>query len=203
MFNPDFHETEEAAWLVYNLGRLSFEWNMVEQFFTALIWRFLGNDQLGMAVTGGLGNQSRADILLALAKQHKGSQELLESTEFSCKAFNIIRENRNFLIHSHSLVPSEAGKPEWRRATDRGPKGHLSTLADQHDLELLIAQTCQLGLFAVDLMPCVKPFRRGMETPRLPAKFPPPSKLTQLAPEGRAAPKHRRKPSQRTPEQGP
>src|SRR5688572_9223636 len=113
MFIPDYHETEEAMPLVYNLGRMSLEWNMMEQFFTGLIWTYLGDHGVGMAVTSGLGNQSRADVLLGLARQRKNKPELLKRVEFACKAFNILRENRNMLIHSHSIFASSTGKPHW------------------------------------------------------------------------------------------
>lgn len=72
-FIADYHETEDAFPLVYDLGRLPLEWNMVEQLFTALIWEYLGDHGIGMAVTGGLGNKSKADVLLGLARQRAGT----------------------------------------------------------------------------------------------------------------------------------
>src|SRR4051812_4499434 len=66
--DPDYHESEDAFLLVYNLGRLSLEWNMLEHFFTVMIWEMLGDFPTGMAVTGGMGNQSKADVILKLAR---------------------------------------------------------------------------------------------------------------------------------------
>jgi len=66
-FIADYHETEEALPLVYNLGRVSLEWNMVEHFFTAMIWELLGDYRAGMAITSGMGNTSKADVVLRLA----------------------------------------------------------------------------------------------------------------------------------------
>lgn len=156
-FIADYHETEDAFPLVYDLGRLSLEWNMVEQLFTALIWEYLGDHGIGMAVTGGLGNKSKADVLLGLARQRAGNTDLIDRVEFACKVFNILRENRNMLIHAHSIFPTQqkGAKPEWRRATGRGPVGHISALADLCDLEDLIACVVKLGLFVVDLVPLV------------------------------------------------
>jgi hypothetical protein len=68
-FIADYHETEEAFLLVYNLGRISLEWNMVEQFFTAMIWELLGDYSAGMAITSGMGNQSKADVVLRLSQE--------------------------------------------------------------------------------------------------------------------------------------
>lgn len=185
MFMADYHETEDAFPLVYDLGRFSLEWNMVEQFFTALIWEFLGDHGVGMAVTGGLGgNQSKAGVLLNLARQRANNKELIDRVEFACRAFNILRENRNMLVHSHSIFPAENGKPHWRRATGKGPVGHLSVEADLADLEMLIAQTCQLGLFVVSLIPFARPRRhRGVSPANMPDKFPLPTKLIQPLPE--------------------
>ena len=42
-FIADYHETDEVFPLVYDLGRISLEWNMVEQFFTTMIWKLLGD----------------------------------------------------------------------------------------------------------------------------------------------------------------
>lgn len=58
---------------------------MVEQFFTALIWRYLGNDQLGMAVTGGLGNQSKADVLQALPNNTKDRKNYSSQSNLPAK----------------------------------------------------------------------------------------------------------------------
>jgi hypothetical protein len=137
-FIADYHETEEAFPLVYNLGRVSLEWNMVEQFFTALIWELLGNYPVGMAVTGGMGNQSKADVVLRISRERIRNPETFDRIEFACKVFNILRTNRNILIHSHSIFRSEVGgKPIWRRATGKSPHGHISAEADFKDLEEL------------------------------------------------------------------
>jgi hypothetical protein len=152
---------------------------MVEQFFTGLIWEYLGDFGVGMAVTGGLGNQSRADIILNLARQKPDNPDLIDRIKFACKAFNILRENRNMLIHSHSIFPSEAGKPHWSRATGRGPEGHLSVEAEMEDLERLIAETVQLGFFVMKLLPFVRPRTDPGKPHTLPDKFPLPRKLNQ------------------------
>jgi hypothetical protein len=186
MLTPDYHETEGAMGLVYGLGRVSIEWNMVEQFFTVLIWRYVGDDlRIGMAITSNLGNQSRADVLIALARQHQGDPELLERVEFACKAFNILRENRNMLMHSHSIHDLETGKkPIWVRATGRGPKGHATVEADVADLENIVSDLARLGMFAVYLTEHVRPFgKRRRKRGPLPEIFPLPRKLSPPPPE--------------------
>lgn len=105
-FYADYHETDEAVPLMYQLARVSVEWNMVEHFFAALIWEMLGDFRTGKAVTGGMGSQSRADVVLGIARQKLKDPEALDRIEFACKAFNILRENRNSLIHTHSISPT-------------------------------------------------------------------------------------------------
>ncbi|SDN64331.1 hypothetical protein [Afipia sp. GAS231] len=183
-FIADYHETEEALPLVYNLGRLSLEWNMVEQFFTTIIWELLGDYSSGMAITGGMGNTSKADVALRLSKQRLKDQDVLNAISFACKAFNILRVNRNMLIHSHSIFRGDNGdKPQWRRATGKGPVGHASAEADFEDLERLIAEVCTLGLFVTALVPFLHPKRRkhwrNKSRPQLPTEFPMPSLLVQ------------------------
>lgn len=205
-FDPDYHETKEALPLIYNLGRLSLEWNMVEQFFTALVWELVGDYPTGMAVTGGMGNQSKADVILRISRNRVRNADTIDRIEFACKAFNILRENRNILIHSHSVFSPEVGeKPTWRRASGRDPTGHLSTKADFDDLDRIIAQICMLGIFATQLIPFLRSKRkrawRGGGPPSLPEKFPlpellhtPTEKPTTKGPTKRRAPSSKKAP---------
>jgi hypothetical protein len=198
-FVADYHETEEALPLVYNVGRVSLEWNMVEQFFTATIWEMLGDYPAGMAVTGGMGNVSKADVVLRLSRQRIRDKDTLDAVEFACKAFNILRQSRNVLIHSHSIYPAEdGGKPIWRRASGKGPSGHLSVKVDFEDLENLIAQICALGVFTTGLVPFLHRRRRKhwphKVRPQLPLFFPMPTPLfdeSETKPSKRSKPKVR------------
>jgi hypothetical protein len=181
-FVADYHETEAALPLVYNLGRVSLEWNMVEQFFTTIIWELLGDYPAGMAVTGGMGNVSKADVVLRLSRERIRDKDTIDAVEFACKAFNILRQNRNVLIHSHSIYPAESGgKPTWRRASGKGPSGHLSAKIDFEDLENIIAQICELGVFITGLVPFLHRRRRKhwpyKVRPQLPLFFPMPTPL--------------------------
>ena len=157
---------------------------MVEQFFTATIWELLGDYRAGMAMTSGMGNTSKADVVLRLARERIRDRDALDAVEFACKAFNVLRENRNILIYSHSIFRGEnGGKPHWRRATGRGPGGHISAEADFADLERIIAEICALGLFMVALTPFLHRRRRkhwpNKTRPELPAKFSLPTLLKQ------------------------
>jgi hypothetical protein len=184
-FIADYHETEEAFPLVYDLGRVALEWSMVEQFFTAMIWELLGDYPSGMALTGGMGNASKADVVLRLSRERIRDEHALDAIEFACRAFNILRENRNKLIHSHSIFRGEnGGKPHWRRASGKNPTGHTSVEADLADLERVIAEICNLGKFTTALVPFLHRRRKkhwpAKVRPRLPAKFPMPTLLVQV-----------------------
>jgi hypothetical protein len=185
-FVADYHETEEAFPLVYDLGRISLEWNMVEQFFTATIWELLGHYPTGMALTGRLGNISKADAVLRLARERIKDKDVLGAIEFACKSFNILLVNRNAVLNAHSIFRGENGeKPSWRRATGKGPVGHASTEADLADLERLIEEVCNLGKFVVALFPFLhkrhqKRWEGGIR-PSLPERFSMPSLLVQTS----------------------
>jgi hypothetical protein len=183
-FVADYHETEEAFPLVYDLGRISLEWNMIEHFFTAIIWELLGDYPSGMALTSGMGNRSKADVVLRLSRERISDEDTLAAIEFACTAFNILRENRNILMHSHSIFRGENGqKPHWRRATGKGPAGHVSAEANLADLEKIIAEICALGIYTTGLVPFLHKRRRkhwpNKVRPDLPSKFPLPTLLAQ------------------------
>lgn len=180
-FIADYHEKKEAWPIVFNLGRIALEWSMLEQFFTGLIWQMLGDQKVGMAVTGGLGNQSKADILRGLAREQPNSDAIIEDIDFACKAFNILRESRNLLIHSHSIFPTREGSISWVRATEKGPHGHLATLASPAELEDLIEAIVHLGIFSCDLLGSVNAARDGRPTVPPPQRFPMPKKLQQIS----------------------
>lgn len=194
-FHADYHETDEAVPLMYQLARVSLEWNMVEHFFAALIWEMLGDFRTGKAVTGGMGTQSRADVVLGIARQKLKDPEAIDRIEFACKAFNILRENRNSLIHTHSISPPEnGGKPLWRR-TGKGQGSYVAVEADVDDLGEIISQICDLGKFVVSLVTHLHPRhrRRLKKLPPLPDKFPLPNILPQIRSEDQpAAPRQRR-----------
>lgn len=180
MSNPelqtDWHEHEEAAELVYLLGKFSLEWNMVEQFQTGFLWELLGEQSTGMAITGNLGNRSKSAIISDLASQRPDADVLLPSIRSAEKTFSSLQANRNILLHSHSIFPRGDKKPEWRKATGRGPHGHVSVFADENDLEILTAQVVEIGRFYVELTCYSHCVRRG-ESYDLPEDLSSPLKL--------------------------
>ncbi|PBC09108.1 hypothetical protein [Mesorhizobium sp. WSM3859] len=133
-FDPDYCESKEAIPLVHALGLISIDWNMTEQFMTALIWNYVGGHEIGMSVTNNIGNRSKADMLLDLAKKFEKDKKILLNIEQTVKAFNILRDNRNMLMHSHTVDKNKNGHCEWRRQNPKAPLGSVGMIADLEDL---------------------------------------------------------------------
>jgi hypothetical protein len=183
-FIADYHETEEAFPLVYDLGRVSLEWNMVEHFFTMTIRELLGHYPNNTA--GQIKNLSKADVVRRLAREKIEDGDVRSAINFACGAFSILRANRNALLNSHSIFRGEKGeKPQWRRTTGQGPAGHASVEADLVDLEQVISDICDLGKFVIALVPFLHKRRQknwpGGIRPTLPEKFPMPILLSQTS----------------------
>jgi hypothetical protein len=183
-FIADYHETEEAFPLVYDLGRISLEWNMVDHFFTMTIQELLGHYPINTA--GQINNISKADVVRRLARKKIKDKDALNAIEFACGAFSILRVNRNALLNSHSVFRGEKGeKPRWRRTTGNGPIGYASVEAALADLEQVISDICDLGKFVVALVPFLHRRRQkgwqGAVRPNLPNKFPMPTLLAQTS----------------------
>lgn len=181
-FIADYHETEEAFPLVYDLGRISLEWNMVEHFFTMTIREMLGHYPSNTA--GQLRNLSKADVVRRLAREKIEDGDVRSAINFACGAFSVLRANRNALLNTHSIFRGEnGGKPQWRRTTGQGQVSHASVAADIVDLEQVISDICDLGKFVIALVPFLHERRKkswpGGIRPALPEKFPMPALLTQ------------------------
>ena len=178
VFQPDWHETEEALPLVYLLGKVSLEWNMAEQFQTSLMWSLLGSNAVGMAVTGNLGNRPKQAIIAELLDERPDGLKLRSLVKQTGRNFSALQEARNLLVHSHSIFRG-SGKPEWRKATGKGPHGHISVLADEDDLLLIVEQIVELAQAYVGLICYLQATRNG-EDYELPNKLSEPIRLRPL-----------------------
>ena len=168
--------------MVYDLGRISLEWNMVEHFFTMTIQELLGHHPDNAA--GQIKNLSKADVVRRLAREKIEDRDVRSAINFACGVFNILRANRNALLNSHSIFRGEGGeKPQWRRATGQESASHASVEADLADLEQVISDICNLGKFVIALVPFLNRRREkgwpGGVRPALPEQFQMPALLTQ------------------------
>lgn len=179
--DPDFHATESCAPAMHVLGMIAIDWSMCEHSFGTLIWIYVGDVDKGYAVTAALGNQSRADLLFELVKKQERSKAVIERLEFASKCFNILRETRNSLMHSHMVVPHKSGKLEWVRQSNNKPRV-TSCLADMDDLIGVHVYIGLLFCFINDIQIYFLKKRNGAKRPPLPEIFPLPSKLIQPRP---------------------
>lgn len=180
---------------LYLLGRISIEWNFCEHFIGTLIWHYVGGTFKGAAITANLGNQSKADMLLTLARRFETDAAFVGCVEFATTAFNRLRENRNILMHSHSIGPHESGKLEWRRTSSTAPMGHVGSLVGSDDMMANLNAIAALGFFTLALSLRKFAKRKRQPVPPLPERFPVPDKLTQLPPDVPTNAQRQRKPS--------
>jgi hypothetical protein len=151
---PDYHEHEDFQPGMLALSHLVIQWNWAEHYFNVLLWQFVGDMDTGSMYTAGLGNQSRADALLALARLHEKDQEIIDRILFAVKAFGRIKDNRNALVHAHSVIyyPNEEAKPRWIRGSKNPKNIHVYCFADEEDIVSNLNAACQLSLFVEDIM---------------------------------------------------
>jgi hypothetical protein len=146
-FLPDYHEHEDFQPAMLALSHFTIQWNWAEHNFNVLLWALSGDFFTGAAYTAGLGNQSRADLMLATARRKEADPEILSLIEFCVKAFGRIKDNRNSLLHAHSVSFGEDhSKPRWTRASNNPRALHVYCLADESDIIENLEAACQLAM---------------------------------------------------------
>lgn len=153
-FFPDYHEHDDFQPAMLALSHLVIQWNWAEHSLNVLLWQFVGDFNTGSMYTAGLGNQSRADALLALARLHEKDEEIIEGIIFAIKAFGRIKDNRNALVHAHSVTYyfDEELKPRWVRGSKNPKNIHVYCFADIDDIVANLEAACQLATFVEGIM---------------------------------------------------
>ena len=120
---------------MFGLAQFIIQWNWAEHNFNVLLWALSGDFLTGAQYTTGLGNQSRADLLLVTARRKEKDPEILSLIEFAIKAFGRIKDNRNALAHAHSVSKhADEDKPRWVRASKNPKSLHVYCFADEEDV---------------------------------------------------------------------
>lgn len=88
------------------VGTDTLAWSRVEAALEQLIWQCIGSADRGHVVTSQLHNVARADLLHALAAMLEPNPTILERVEDALAAFDILRLNRNVIVHCVDLRPS-------------------------------------------------------------------------------------------------
>ena len=186
LFDFDFHATEACAPAMAALGMIAIDWSQCEHTFSKLVWHYVGDLRRGYAVTAALGNKSKAQLLLDLAKRSERSRAVVSRLEFAAKVFNILLENRNSLVHSHAVFPHRSGKLEWIRQVNNRPK-ITSVIAGQQELKLLHEAILALDIFMMKIITYFDAKKNGARRASLPRIFVQPSKLNPPPPAKRRA----------------
>ena len=153
-FFPDYHEHQDFQPAMLALSHLVVQWNWAEHMFNVLLWQYVGDFDTGSMYTAGLGNQSRADALLALAKLNENDEDIIDRIEFSIKAFGRIKDNRNSLVHAHSVTfyYDEEEKPRWLRGSKNPKNIHVYCFANHDDIIQNLESSCELSMFLEELL---------------------------------------------------
>jgi hypothetical protein len=151
---PDYHEHKDFQSAMLALSHLVIQWNWAEHNFNVLLWQYIGDFNTGSMYTAGLGNQSRADALLALAKLHEKDPEIIARVIFAIKAFGRIKDNRNALVHAHSVAyyRDEDPKPRWLRGSKNPKNIHVYCFADTDDIISNLNAACQLAMYLEEMV---------------------------------------------------
>lgn len=149
----DFHETEAFQPTMLALSHFAIQWNWAEHSFNVLLWQYVGDMQTGAMYTAGLGNQSRADTLLALARKKEKNKDVINKIEFVASVFGKLKSNRNSLLHAHSIHKYEdEEKPRWIRASNNPKSVHIYCHADNSDVTHNFMWASALGNCLLELI---------------------------------------------------
>lgn len=169
------------------IGVVTLNWNSVEEALERLIWYYLGSDEVGHIVTSKLHNQSRCDVLENIADAREAIPEIRERVVHFVKAFDILRLNRNSIVHS---VNFNLHRGQETFSIERLKKSIRTREYDSYSLpvetlEGLGEQIEQLEKFGANLLAIMKkrsglidqPFFNWPKPPPWPDKFPLPERL--------------------------
>lgn len=180
-FIADYHEDEEFGGAMFGLSQFIIQWNLAEHYFNVLLWALSGDFFTGAQYTTGLGNQSRADLLLVTARRKEKDKEILDLIEFCVKAFGRIKDNRNALAHAHSVTKAEdEGKPRWVRASKNPKSLHVYCYADAEDVARNHLAACNLAMLLSQIMVFYLSTFEEKPRPSI-GKFPLPDALTPIS----------------------
>lgn len=172
------------------VGLTTLNWNSVEETLEQLIWHYLGSDKVGHIVTSKMQNMSRCDVLGAIAEAQEAIPAVAERVNHFIAAFDILRLNRNAIVHSVKFTLDAKENTLW---LERLKKSIRSREYDTYSmpaetLERLADQMAELNEFGRTLLEIMQkraglvkqPFFDWERPPPWPDKFPLPERLNSL-----------------------
>ena len=172
------------------VGLSTLNWNSVEETLERLLWHYLVSDEVGHIITSKMQNMSRCDVLEALVEAREAIPQVRERALHFIKAFDILRVNRNAIVHSVKFTMDASENTLW---FERLRKSIRSREYDTYSmpaetLEKLADQMAELDEFGKTLLKIMQrraglveqPFFEWEKPPPWPDMFPLPEKLSSL-----------------------
>ena len=169
------------------LGRITHDWNFLEHQIAVLCWLYTKDIEAAHVFTSRLRNAERAAALLEISERRDARPRVRGAIKFLVGAFNILRENRNALVHSHHWHLS-GDDVVWTRGSKSKPTTLITALASLSDLRELHSDIVKAREYADGLqnylMPddYMNPGRWVLKRDTLPRRFRKPRKMLQPRP---------------------
>jgi hypothetical protein len=170
------------------VGSITQNWNYLEHQIGVIAWFLTKDPEAAQSFTARMRNAELCAAILDLAEMREKRPRYRAALKFVVAAFNILRENRNALVHSDPFRVRKGTKGEWLRKSKSKPREMVVAKGDVRDLEKLARDLDRTQQFANDLMLCMAPddwFVRGPPPyagKPLPRRFRLPRKMLQPPP---------------------
>jgi hypothetical protein len=167
------------------VGSITQNWNYLEHQMGVIAWFLTKDPEAAYAFTARMRNAELCGAILDLAEMREKRPRYKAAIKFLVAAFNVLRENRNALVHSDPFRPRKGTKGEWQRKSKSKPRELIVVQGDMRDLEKLDSDLGKTQNFANELMLCLSPDDWFVHGPSpfagkpLPRRFPLPRKMLQ------------------------
>ena len=185
------------------IGRIPLLWSEIEFCITQVIAgfnrdSFFSKEQLWV-VLARLGNRDRAEVLEAMNEMTSLGPRGDACVAFAVKAYRILNQNRNTLLHSHAVAFDK--RIVWTRFSSGRKDRPVHTHLPLRELEAQVRSFERLRNFLLQLFGAVWAQNNpDCSPPHWPRRFPQPRQLEAIPPAGKIPkasprkPKRRRKP---------
>lgn len=107
------------------IGSVILRWSDVEHKFDNLLWLYLSDDyKVARIVSSSLTAQAKADILFRLVEELEKNKKVAGHIKHAIRCYNICRENRNLIAHSH-VFEIKKGKNTLIKRSKSTPKNWI------------------------------------------------------------------------------
>lgn len=172
------------------VGTITQTWNYLEHQMGVIAWFLTKDPEAAHVFTARMRNAELCTAILELSEMREKRPRVRRAISFLVEVFNILRENRNVLVHSDIYSINEGEKPRWRRRSKSKPRSIIVAEADYDDLQELVRDLTRAHAFADKLANYLEPegyfFKSGkgrlFAGQPLPRRFPKPRRMLQPHP---------------------